>query len=94
MAARLMFVFFYYGVASCCSLTQYGANKPHQAVELIREAHLQKHGSHISCFHGVAELNTKQDAAIEEQLLEGAPGGKLTEIQLVQRAGGVGGRRR
>ena len=49
-------------------LTHDGTDEPHQAVELVWKAHLQQHGSDVGRFHGVAELDAKQDAAIEEQL--------------------------
>lgn len=73
-----------------CALTQYGADEPDQTVELIRQTHLEQHWSHVRRLHGVAELDTKEDAAVEEQLLEGPSGGKFTEVQLVQRTGCVG----
>lgn len=76
-------------ISPCFSLTQYGANEPYQAVELIRQAHLKQHRGHVGCFHGIAKFNAKQDTSIEEQLGESTSWRKLTEVQLIQGTGCV-----
>ena len=75
-----------------CLLTQYGTDEPHQAVELVGEPHLKEHRGDVRRLHGVAELNAKQYAAVEEQLWERASGRDLTEVQLAQGTRRVGRR--